>query len=61
MARLTHPWLLYLLVYGVRCVGNPYELPLCWFATGVQKVAHGMFDTTFGLGIGWQMVLHSVH
>jgi len=24
-------------------------------------MAHGMFDTALGLGIGWQMVLHLVH
>jgi len=24
-------------------------------------MAHGMFDTTLGLGIAWQMVLPSMH
>jgi len=37
MTKLTHPWPLYLLVYGVCCVGNLHELPLCWFVNGVQK------------------------
>jgi len=37
MAKLTHPWLLYMLIYNVCYVGNPQELPLCWFVTGVQK------------------------
>jgi hypothetical protein len=37
MARLTHLWLLYLLVYDVWCVGSWQELPLCWFMTGVQE------------------------
>jgi hypothetical protein len=37
MAGLTHPWSLYLLVYGVCFVGSPQELPLCWFVTNVQE------------------------
>jgi hypothetical protein len=37
MAKLTHLWPLYLLVYNVCCVGSPQELPLCWFVTSVQK------------------------
>jgi len=37
MTKLTHPWPLYLLVYGVCCVGSPHELPLCWFVISVQK------------------------
>jgi len=37
MARLTHPWPLYLLVYDVCCVGNPQELPLGWYMTNVQN------------------------
>jgi hypothetical protein len=37
MARLTHPWLLYLLVYGVCCVGGRQKLPLRWFVTDVQE------------------------
>jgi len=35
MAKLTHLWSLYMLVYGVCCVGSPQELPLCWFVTSV--------------------------
>jgi hypothetical protein len=37
MARLTDLWPLYLLVYGVCCMGNPYKLLVCWFVTNVQK------------------------
>jgi hypothetical protein len=37
MARLTNPWSLYLLVYGVCYVGTPHELPLCWFVIGVKR------------------------
>ncbi len=37
MAKLTHPWPLYLLVHSVCYVGSPQELPLCWFVTNVYK------------------------
>jgi len=37
MVKLMHPWLLYMLFYGVCCVGNPHELPLCYFVIGVQE------------------------
>ncbi len=61
MAKLTHPQSLYVLVHGVCCVGSRHEQPLCWFVTGVQRVAHGMFDIALGPCIGWQMVLPLVH
>jgi hypothetical protein len=37
MAKLTHLGPLYMLVYGVCCVGSPHELTLRWFVISVQE------------------------
>jgi hypothetical protein len=61
MTKLTHPWPLYLLVYGVCCVGSPHELPYVGLWLVFKRMAHGMFDTAFGPSTSWQMVLPSMH